>query len=472
MKKNYVANELADYALNLNYNDIPPEVTKRTKTVILDTIGTALVGSEMPWAKAVYQFVLDQGGNGESSICRYGDKTSCSYAAFVNGTFSHSQDFDDQYAYGPLHPSAQVWVAIPLGERLKASGKDIIVSTVLGYDLTVRLAEACFSVPAGERALTNRGFQGQAVCGTLAAAAQAGKMIGLDNEKIASAIGIACSYPGGIIEFLKDGTDTKRFHFGKASQQGITSAFLSKNGFKGPQSGIEGPRGFLHAYSGDYDISKVTEELGNRFDIMQSTIKHYPIMYGNQTAVEALLYIMDKYKIVSSEIDIIYVKIRSIFAAYGISYFGETHTKYKPPTRLAAEMSLPYALAIAALEGDIRLEHLEDNKRNDPRLLELASRVNVEAISEFDNLSRQDAYAPSRVTVITKDGKEFTETRYHPKGDPRNPLTKSEILDKFRDNVSRVNMKKKQIEQIIQLVSKLDEVNDINELTRLFKIQN
>ncbi|MDI6895562.1 MAG: MmgE/PrpD family protein [Bacillota bacterium] len=465
-EKGYLADELAGYVAKLSFEHLPPEVSEKVKLMVLDTIGVTIYGSSMPWAQAVYQFVKQQGGEPQATIVRFGGRTSATLAAFVNGTFAHSNDFDDQYALGPLHSSASVWTAIPVAEMLGQGGKDVITSIVIGYDITTRLAEACFSAPSGERALTNRGFQGQAVCGVLASAAQTGKQLGLDPARVASALGIAGSYPGGTIEFLQDGSDTKRFHFGKASQQGITAAMLAQHGFKGPRSIIEGHKGFLHAYSGDYDASKVTEDLGKRFDVMWASIKYFPVMYGNETAIEAFLALVKRHNIKAEDVEEVDVKIRTMFVPYSIAYGGDTSEKYDPSTSFSAQMSIPYNLAIAMEHGTVRLEHFEGENWRSPGVSEFAKKVKVEAIEDFDRLSRRDAYTPSRVTIKLKDGRKLVETRFHPKGDPRNPMTYDEVCAKFFDASTRFIPRSK-AESIVSLVGRLEEIDDIRELTSL-----
>ena len=467
-EERHLANQLGDYVEKLRYEDLPPEVVRKIKYHMLDTIGVSLYGAGMPWAKAVYDFVKDQGGAPQSTVVVYGDKTSCTQAAFVNGTFAHSNDFDDNYAFGPLHPSAAFWTAIPLAERLGQGGRDVILSASIGYDVTTRLAEACFSAAAGERTLTNRGFQGQAVCGTLGSAVQACKQLGLDSRTCASALGIAGSYPGGTIEFLRDGTDTKRFHFGKASQQGITSAMLAANGFRGPQTIIEGHKGFLHAYSGEYDSSKVTEELGRRFDIMNVSLKKYPVMYGNETAIEAFLFLITQNKLKEEDVEEVEVDIRTMFVPYAMNYAGNIKEKLRPTTAFSATMSVPYNLAVAMAFGDVRLEHWEDENRllGDERLARFAGKVKVNASEEFDKLSRKEAYIPSRVTIKTKDKRIFTETRVHPSGDPRNFMTEDQVFAKFRDTAGRV-LSPARLDPIIDNIMHLDTLRDIRELMRL-----
>ena len=469
-RQTYLADHLAGYVNGLQFEHLPPEVIEKTKLVVLDTIGVSIYGSSMPWAQAVYEFAKHQGGEPQATIVRYGNRTSATHAALVNGTFGHSNDFDDQYALGPLHSSAGVWTAIPLAEMLKQGGKEVITSVVIGYDVTTRIAEAGFTASRSNtktNVMDNRGFQDQAICGVLGSAAQAAKQLGLDAEKTASALGVAGSYPGGLREFFKHGSDTKRFHFGKSSQQGIEAAMLAERGFKGPPSVLEGHDGFFHGYYGDCDISKVTEELGSRFDIMWSCIKQYPVPGPNHAPIDALRSLMKKHDITAGEVKNVEVRVREQQVLVSLNYHGDTSEKYHPSNSFSASFSVPYALAIAMQYGSVLLEHFfESDKWRDPSLPELARKVTGGATQEFDHLSQRDAYMPCRVTITLKNGQVVSEAVLHPEGDPRNPMSREKILAKFFSCTTRLLAQPK-AEAIVNIVDRLEEVPDIRELTSL-----
>lgn len=425
VQQGYIADRLAEYGCKLRFDDLPRKVVEAVKERILDTIGVSLLGAKAPWSRAVYEVVRNQGGARQATILGYGGKSSVSSAAFANGAFCHANDFDDGYAHAPFHPAGTaVWTALPLAEYLGLDGKGVITSIVYGAEVAVRIAEAGWSGPAQERAFGKRGFQAQAVCGTLGAAAQAAVVLGLPQDKVASAIGIAGSYAGGLLEFLTEGTDTKRFLFGKAAQQGIVSALLARSDFRGPHSVIEGEKGFLHAYAEGHVAERALENLGHTFNILNSKLKKWPTMGGNDTAIEAFAHIVQTHGLPPTEIKTVDVRMRTHYVAYS--------RPQVPASRFVAEMSLPFAIGALAMKG--ALDFYVFDEFNDPGILAFAKKVFVHPSPEIDRLSRIGAASKSVVTVKTKDGREFTHSKDYPDGDPRSPLPAAVVEKKFLSN--------------------------------------
>ena len=436
---------------------------EKASRIVADTFGVTLAGSTMSWSSAVYRVALGLGGNPQATICPNGTRTSAPMAAFVNGSYAHANDFDEYYAYGPLHPGAGVWAVLPVAEWIGASGRDALEAIVLYYDICTRLAEALFHAPSGERAVGTRGFQAQALCGVFAAAASTAFLCGMNAQMTTCAFGIAGSYPGGLLEFLSDASDTKRFHFGKASAQGIVSALLARESFSGPATVFEGSKGFFHAYGGDYAPEKVLEGLGTRFDIEASVLKRWPVMGGNTSAIEALLELMQKELLHWSEIASVTVEIRSHFMPYSAGWNGDLSDRRRPANRFSAEMSLPYQLGVAAVRGAITFEDFDEARLCDREVLAFAERVEVRASAQLDAVSRLEAFTPNHLQIRTHKGKSFEMRRDHPLGDPRRPMTDGQIYDKFIDCASRA-VARPQAEQVWDLSLRLAELPDVRAL--------
>lgn len=429
----FAAETLADFATRLDLNDIPDPVIDYTKKLIADTIAASILGGRMPWSKAIRDTAVMSKPQGKSSIIGLHDCVSASAAAFVNGSYAHANDFDDFYAYGPCHPSAAVWVALPVAEEVGATGADLITNVIIGYEISARIAEACFSGTKKERALVERGFHGQPTCGVLAAAAQAGRLMNLPAQTIASAMGIAGSYAGGLMQFMEEPADTKRFHFGKSSADGITSAHLAANGFRGPKSVLEGKKGLLNAIAGEWVQSRLTSDLGSKYHVMSSFLKPVPTMGGNFGCYEAMCEVMEKNKLSASDIASVTAELRSQFTGYSIGIGDRAiEEHYAPPDRYSAEMSLPYLIGLVALYGrDLKPHHFDRNRRSDQTLLRMIRRVKVNFPADIDNVTREEGYAMGRVTVRTNGGKEYSATVKTPLGDPRNPLSWEQVRSKF-----------------------------------------
>ncbi|HZP89068.1 MAG TPA: MmgE/PrpD family protein [Burkholderiales bacterium] len=466
----YAAELLAEFAVQLNLTDVPSDVIDYTKKVIADTVAASILGGRMPWSKAVLATAIHSKTEGSSSIIGLPHTVSSSAAAFVNGSYAHANDFDDFYAYGPLHPSAAVWVALPMGEEVRATGADIVTNVILGYEIATRVAEACFSSTRKEKALVERGFHGQPTCGVVAAAAQAARLLRLSSSTIASAMGVAGSYAGGLMQFMEEPADTKRFHFGKASSEGITSAVLAANGFRGPKSVLEGRKGLLNAISGEWVDSKLSENLGSQFHVMSSFLKPVPTMGGNLGCFEAMCRVMENNRLTHRDIESITAELRSQFTGYSIG-IGERAVRehYSPPDRYTAEMSLPYLMGLVAFYGrNLKPTHFDKEMRTRADVLELVKRVTVNFAADIDAVSREEAYAMGRVTVRTRQGSKFTETVKRSLGHPHNPMSWHQIRAKF-DACAEGAMQREQIEECFDLISHLEECPSVERLGVLLR---
>lgn len=220
----YYSDQIGDYVAQLAYDDLPAPAADHAKWVLLDAIGAAIASWDTAWSLAVYNTVRKKAGSPESTIFYFGNKVPDMNAALVNAMFIQSMDLNDDlsgiHTGGILPPTAMA-----VGEPLFSTGKEIITSIVIGYDIASRLAEAINS-----QALFEQGYQPSAILGGFAAVASACKLHKLGTPQIANAFGISGSYAGGTIEFLKEGTDTKRFNIAKSTQAGIFATHLAKEG--------------------------------------------------------------------------------------------------------------------------------------------------------------------------------------------------------------------------------------------------
>jgi 2-methylcitrate dehydratase PrpD len=314
------AEVLAEYVTRLRFADIPSHVLRHTKFVLMDSIGCAIGGARLGkgWTEAALHVARNQGGAEQATIWHYGDRAPSLMAAFVNGILAHSMDFSDDLAgihIGGIVPTT----AFAIAEGIGASGRDVITATVIGYDIAGRLAEGMDS-----QGLYLRGLQPTAMLGGFAAAATAGKLLDLDANRMANAFGIVGSYTGGTIEFLKAGTDTKRLHPGKCGHSGALAALLARGGMTGPHSVFEGVHGVFKAYSDNPNLPKLAEELGSRFDILDTSIKPLPMCDGNFAPIEATLALMADHGLGVADIANIHCVLVPSLIPYAISFHGDS----------------------------------------------------------------------------------------------------------------------------------------------------
>ena len=458
----YYAEKLADYCVTLDFDDLPSEVIRHARWSVLDAIAVGLASWDNAWSRSVLDTVRRQGGSPEATILHYGDKAPSANAAMANAMFIHSMDFNDDLSgiqVGGIVPPT----AIAVGESVGASGKQVITALALVYDVATRIAGAMNS-----QELYLRGFQPTGVAGPLVAAAVAGKLLNLTSEQIASAFGIAASYAGGTIEFLKDGTDTKRFHVAKAAQGGIISAQLALDGMVGPKSIFEGEHGIIRAFSKEGFPEKLVEQLGRRFDILSTSFKWYPFCDGNACPLEAALAIVRENQIALDSIQNIHFKTKSFLIPYIIDYYGDTARKYRPQNEMDAQMSLPYCLAVGLLkDGDVEIEDFDRSNYHNPEILELADKVTAEGDPELDIVPFLPMSMPAIATVVTKGGKTFSKRVDFQKGDPRNPLTEADFHKKFGRCV-KGSLTQEKSDRLLRAINDLEKLSRTSDLTKNF----
>lgn len=457
------ADRLADYVTKLRFRDLPTDVVRHTRLVLMDSAGCAVGGAKLGkgWCEAALSVARAQGGARQSTVWHFGDRVPSLNAAFANGVFAHSMDFSDDLAgiqIGGIVPT----VAFAIGEAVGASGKDVIVATVAGYDLAGRLAEGMDS-----QGLYIRGLQPTAMAGGFAAAATAGKLLGLGARQLSYAFGIAGSYTGGTIEFLKEGSDTKRLHPGKCGHSGALAAYLAKGGMTGPRTIFEGDYGVFKAYSDNPNPEKLLVGLGKRFDILDTSIKPLPFCDGNFAALEAALALVGENDVRLADIENLHFRMLPSLVPYVFEFRGDRKRKYRPVTDLDAQMSIPYTIAVGLLKnGDVRQEDFEARHYRNRRILSLADRITVEADAKLgEGTPRRPITMPCVATLTTKDGRAFTKRIDHHKGDPRNPLSEADLVQKF-GICAEGSLKPRRRDRAVEMFGRLDTLDDLSGLMR------
>ena len=456
----YYSEQIADYICQLSYEDLPVKVVEHAKWVILDAIGVALASWDTPWSLAVYRSIRKKAGTPESTIFYFGDQVPDMSAALVNAMFIQSMDYNDDlsgiHTGGILPPTA-----FAVGEPLLSSGKDIITSIVIGYDIASRLAEAINS-----QALFEYGYQPSAILGGFAAAATACKLHKLENKKTANAFGISGSFTGGTIEFLKEGTDTKRFNIAKSTHAGIISTHLAKEGLTGPGSIFEGEHGIFQLMSNDNDPTRLIADLGSRFDILETSFKKFPFCDGAFCPLEAALTIIRENNLIIEDIEKLRFRIKSFLVPFLADYHGDSSRKYHPQNFTDAQFSLPYIIALGILkDGDIRISDFTAENYHSPEILRLARKVSATGDKELDQVPFRPMAMPTLATIKMKDGKSFEKRVDYHRGDPRNPLSETEYIEKFKANVES-KLKKEASARLMELTLGIEKLASISDLMR------
>jgi len=415
--------ELARRCHTLSSDDLGDEVVEQIKYLTLDFLGVAARGSLSDSSVPMQSFVRQWGAEPEGACIIGSDwRAAPQYAALANGCAAHSLELDDVANEASLHPAVAVFpAAFSACHIARASAETFFQGVVLGYEVMIRLGKALN--PSAHYA---QGFHPTGTCGTMGAAIAAAKILGLNEQQTVHALGIAGSQAAGSMEFLTDGTWTKRMHPGWAAQSGIIAALLAAQGYTGPATIIEGKAGFLHAYSPQSDASKVLAGWGAPYEVMRTSIKPHSCCRYIQAPIDGILKLVREKGLKAEDIDSITLGI--LKTAFPI-IVEPKELKYAPRSVVDAQFSMPFGAAVAVLYGKATLdEYVQDTVEAQP-VKELMGRVRCVEDPELDrDFPRK---WPASAEIRTKAGDVYTAYIEYPKGDPENALTWEELIEKF-----------------------------------------
>jgi 2-methylcitrate dehydratase PrpD len=437
---------MANFVVDLKYENIPPDVVQRAKRQILDVIGVALAGSTQEVGKIALDFVQSTGGTAECLTWGSNLRTSAPQAAFVNGIYCHATDYDDMWLPG-AHPTGVTFPAsLAIAETRRASGKQLLTAQVAAYEVMGKL-HSC----ADERA----GWHPTPVFGSFGSAAAAAKLLGLDTGKMQVAFGIAASEASGIS--LHSGTMTKPFHAGHGARNGVVAAMLAARGFTANREVLDGA--FFETFFGK-DLSddwRMTATLGNPFHLATPGIgiKMYPSGYHLHHAFEPALELVQKHNIRPEQVGAIEV------VAPRRGHFNRPQVS----SGLEGKFSYQYHVAMAVLDQKLTIESFHDSRAAASDVQALLKKMTLRV---DPNIPRNPDIVYIKIIIKLNDGKEVSAAQPLPRSHWRYPLERADWEGKFRANAARV-LKEPKIGQIVEAVDKLEELSDVNALTDLLR---
>ena len=426
---------LSAFASRTRLHDISAEAIAATKRHILDCAGVALAAAMEPAGRIIIGITQEQGGAAQARVFGSSLRTSTVAAAWANGTLAHLLDYDDT---GFSHPTACILpAALAMAESTGASGGELVAAVCVGLEVFERLSS---SGRQHEPALRRRGFHPTSLYGCSAAAAAAGNIVGLNPTQMAVAIGLAAANAGGLTQHF--GTWGKGIHAGNAARAGVTSVLLARKDYVADLEGIEGDYGFFSAFHGpgNYDLGKMADGLGTHWSIVDPglTIKNYPCCGGNLRALDAAQALL-----------------------------RENDIKFDDVARLEVDVhpdllfSIDYVLAAMLLDGRVDLDSFTDSYCNAPRMRASLDKVQVNAHPEWPNDATARRKSP--VTITMNDGRTFTKMVEKVRGSPGNPMTRDELVGKYRGCASRV-LQGERLEQSVAILETLDKAKEVKEL--------
>lgn len=451
--RNAESRALAEFAAAIDPARLPAEVTERATMVIADSLACGIAGCTIApeIVEPIRRYALAVGGSPQASLLAGGEKVAQPIAALANATAMHTIDYDDTFMPAIGHFGASVTgAALAAVERSGGSGADLIAAVVAGFEVGGKVGR---SVMPGhyER------WHSTASLGGPAAAAAAARGLGLDAEGTDIAIGFAADDTGGTRYCIKVGDFSKSLHAGSAAQKGSQGAMLAAAGAMGPTGYLEHPVGFFWAYSEEREPGRLgpeVEQLGARWEILEDDLKAHPCILASHCAIEATIEIVTEQDIQSEQIERI-----SIVQPY----FSENHgLNYEPDSAMAARLSVPFCVAVAATDRRVGLEQFERERFLEPEVRELMRRISSTPDRTLNE--RFPAGTPAIVTLEADSGESWTREIDVPKGSHLRPFTAAEHRDKLAELLGRT-LDPAGVERALSLLADLPELDSVAELT-------
>jgi aconitate decarboxylase len=442
---------IAEFAAGLTYGRIPAEVIARLKLLILDSLGCALYGTELPWSRIL---MATLGGLDETKACVvWGTdrRLSAPHAALVNGTLVQSFELDDVHRAGVLHVGAVTLPALVAVAELRPgmTGPDFLRAALAGYEIGPRVGLCMGPEHIGQ------GWHSGATVGVFAAAAGAAAGLRLSVDQTVHALGIAGTQAAGLMA-AQYGAMVKRMHAGRAAQSGLYGALLAEAGFTGIVDVFESPYGgFCSTFSRSHDrfnLGELTAGLGERFETFGVALKFYSCVGSNHTTLDAIRTIAARRPFRADDV----AKVTVHGSQATVDHVG---WPYQPQGLTSAQMNLPFCVATLLAEGDVFVDQFSEAMVTDPRRMAVAAKVEVvhdPAITARGAKLRHMV----RVDVQFNDGTRESETVEAPRGSEHKFASEADVVEKFR-KLARRACSDTQAERIVDLVLGCDKLADV-----------
>lgn len=448
--------KLAEFVKQTSYDAISGNVIYRTKQIMIDTLSCAVAGytaakEECGW---IVQLVKELGGRAEATVWLDGLKTSSMHAALANATMAHTVDFDDTHPDSVSHFGASLMATvIAVGEKVGASGKDILTAFVVGYEVGARVGNTVNKVGR----LHYKYWHPTATIGTIGASAAAAKLMCSSQEDIEQAIGLGVDQAAGFRYCIDKGDFSKSLHPGWAAMRGVMSAQIMTTGASGPRGLLEYSSGFCNATSSAPNMEELTRDLGKEFYIMQDAFKFYPTIHCSHTGIETTLGVVINNDIKAEDVNRIELKISDLAKGQGMNY--------NPETPLAARLSIPYCVATAVLRRHVNLGDFTESELHNPKLREIMGKITITPEPEF-GIKYPKGFV-SHLKLKTKKSIEYEDFLIYPKGHPDRPADAKETIDKY-SYLTSLTWSKEKAEKVYEIMINLEKVGAVSELTKNF----
>ena len=454
-----IVEKLAGISEQINYASLPDEVVEKIKMVVLDSLGCAIGGFASEPSKIMRSMVREMGGIPEATLIGTGERAPAMAATWVNGTMIRYLDFNDTcMSRDPGHPSGNVATVFAMAERSNKDGKELMCALALAYEIQLRLMDHC-----GEPCLWLRGWD-HVTNVSYAASAAAARLLGLSTDQIAHAMAIAGSQSNtlseirrGVISMIKATAEAK------AGSDGILAALMASKGMTGPKTVFEGDYGYINIVAGGVDVERLVAPIKGDYKMMRSMLKYYPIETMTQAPVQAALELRVEQRINPKDIE------RVVVGLYDFAYKKPSWDKSKltPTTRESADHSFNYCIAAALLDGEMTAAQFTHDRIMRADVRDLMGRTELTCDPKLEGI--YPSTYPGSVAIHLKDGTVFRKTIMDPIGHQNNPMSRTQVEQKFRGQCEGL-LAPHQIERVIETCWSLEKLQDVGSLIRMLAV--
>ena len=448
-----VSQEFSTWATSLTCDLIPKEVENAIGNAVLDYAGLCVSARNLDYVGAMIRACS---APGDCTAIGHETPVDVASAALINGTAAHGEDYDDTFEGTPIHTGAVIMPAVlAVAEQFDLSGVDALRGIAVGTELMCRMA---LVAPMG---VHRAGFHPTAAIGAISAAAGVSAALGSTKQEMTDAIGISGSFASGIIEYLAEGSWTKRLHAGWAAQSGVRAALLGREKFMGPRTVMEGEHGFFYGFSSatiPNDFTKITEDLGQSWHAANIAFKPYACGTMTQPFIDCAIQLA-RQGISPDDIASITCKVGE----------GTVHRlweplseKQNPSTAYSAKFSVPYCVAAGIIDQAAGLAQFTDERVADQAVRDLANRVSY----EIDPENEYPANYSGHLRATLRDGNEREIEQPHMRGGARESLSRNELVTKFKANVAFGGWPDSAANQLQSFCEGFTQSDDLKELSK------